>query len=61
MMSQKNNVIGTVSTIYPTGYNIIWYACDERKLFFLSRFEGCLTGGRFGHLGTSYFLLNGTN
>ena len=60
-MSQKNNVIGTVSTIYPTGYNIILYACDERKLFFLSRFEVCLTGGRFGHLGTSYFLLNGTD
>ena len=34
MISQKNNVIWAVSTISPTGYNIIWYACDERKSFF---------------------------
>ena len=28
MISQKNNVIWAVSTISPTGYNIIWYASD---------------------------------
>ena len=54
----KNNVIWAVLTISPTGYNTIWYACDERKLFFPFRFEGCLGGGRSGHLGTFYFLLN---
>ena len=36
MISQKNNVIGAVSIISLTGYNIIWYACDERKIFFHS-------------------------
>ena len=36
MISQKNNVMWAVSTISPIGYNIIWYACDERKLFFPS-------------------------
>ena len=61
MISQKNNVIWAVSTISPTGYNIIWYACDERKLFFPFRFEGCLSGGRSGHLGTFYVLLNRTD
>ena len=60
MISQKNNVIWAVSTISPTGYNIIWYACDERKLFFPFRFEGCLSGGCSSHLGTFYFLLNRT-
>ena len=34
MILQKNNVIRAVSIISPTGYNIIWYACDERKSFF---------------------------
>ena len=33
MISQKNNVIWAVSTISPTGYNIIWYAYDERNFF----------------------------
>ena len=61
MISQKNNVIWAVSTISPTGYKIIWYACDERKLFFPFRFESCLSGGRSGHLGTFYFLLNATD
>ena len=61
MMSQKNNVIWPVSTISPTGYNIIWYSCDERKLFFPFRFEVYLSGGRSGHLGTFYFLLNRTD
>ena len=31
---QKTNVIWAVSIISPTGYNIIWYARDERKSFF---------------------------
>ena len=31
---QKYNVIWAVSIISPIGYNIIWYACDERKSFF---------------------------
>ena len=56
MISQKNNVIWAVSTISPTGYNIIWYACDERKLFFPFRFEVCLSGGCSSHFGTFYFL-----
>ena len=58
MMPKKNNVIRAVSTISPTGYDIIWYACDERKLLFPFRFEGCLSGGRFGMF---WFLLNGTD
>ena len=61
MISQKNNVIWAVSTISPTGYNIIWYACDERKLFFPFRFEGCLSAGCSGQFGTFYFLLNRTD
>ena len=32
-----------VSNTSLTGFNIIWYACDERKLFFPFRFEGCLS------------------
>ena len=34
--------MSAVSTISPTGYDIIWCACDERKLFFPFKFEGCL-------------------
>ena len=52
MISQKNNVIGAVSIISLTGYNIIWYACDERKFFFPFRFEGSLSGGCSGQFGT---------
>ena len=60
-MPKKNNAIRAVSTISPTGYDIIWYACDERKLLFPFRFEDCLSGGRPGHLGTFYVLLNRTD
>ena len=57
MISQKNNVIWAVSVIPFTGYNIIWYACDERKLFFPFRFERCRIGGRHNQFRTFYFLL----
>ena len=30
---KKKNVIWAVSAISPTGYNIIWYAYDERNFF----------------------------
>ena len=42
MISQKNNVMWAVSIISLTGYNIIWYACDERKFFFHSDLKAVL-------------------
>ena len=42
MIWQKNNVIWAVSIISLTGYNIIWYACDERKFFFHSDLNAVL-------------------
>ena len=50
-------LIRAVSTISLTGYDIIWYACGERKFFFPFRFEGCFGGGCSGQFGTFYFLL----
>ena len=50
-------IIWAVPIISLAGYDIIWYACDERKLFFPFRFESCFSGGPSIQLGTFYFLL----
>ena len=61
LILQKNNVIWAVSTLSPTGYNIIWYACDERKPFFPFRFENCLSSDHSSQFGMFYLLLNRTD
>ena len=50
-------IIWAVPITSLTGYNIIWYACDERKFFFPFRFESCASGGCSSQLGTFHFLL----
>ena len=50
-------VIWTVPITSLTGYNIIRYTWDERKLFFPFRFESCVSGGHSSQLGMFHFLL----